>query len=146
MQKNIVHLKYINVLAFSFLFIGCSEKQKQQQNEGDLKQLVYVVNIANDNQKLKEYLAYHAHVWPEVEAGFRKAGYKDITLYRYDHLLVMTVEVPQNADLNVMGKLAESYSPRCAQWNKLMAGYQVGVPGTAPGQTWAEAKPFYSFK
>jgi hypothetical protein len=26
-----------------------------------------------------------------------------------------------------------------------MKGYQTGVPGTSPGQTWVEVKPFYSF-
>ena len=95
---------------------------------------------------MQEYLNYHEHVWPEVEAGFKKAGYKNITLYRYDHLLVMLVTVPESADLTIMGKQAESYSPRCAEWNKLMSGYQTGVPGTKPGQTWVEAQPFYIFR
>ena len=104
-----------------------------------------MVNIVPDSVKLKEYLTYHEQVWPEVEAGFKKAGYKKITLYRYNHLLVMTITVPQNADLGAMGKLAESYSPRCAEWNKLMNTYQTGVQGTQPGQTWVEAKPFYVF-
>jgi L-rhamnose mutarotase len=58
----------------------------------------------------------------------------------------MTIKVPENADLNKMGKLAESYSPRCAEWNKLMNTYQRGVKGTSPGQTWVETVPFYEFK
>jgi len=134
------------MLVISIVVIACRQSASNKQVPGKLVEKVFVVNIIPGDKPLQDYLHYHEHVWPEVEAGFRKAGYKDITLYRYDHLLVMTVEVPRNADLNVMGKLAESYSPRCAEWNKLMAGYQVGVPGTAPGQSWAEAKPFYSFK
>ena len=66
-------------------------------------------------------------------------------MYRFDHLLVMTIKVPEGADLGAMGKLAEAYSPRCAEWNKLMDSYQRGVPGAALGEKWVEAKPFYQF-
>jgi L-rhamnose mutarotase len=137
--------------AFLFLLLAsatipaCRQSQSDKLLSDQLEEKVFVVNIVPDSVKLKEYLTYHEQVWPEVEAGFKKAGYKKITLYRYDHLLVMTITVPQNADLGVMGKLAESYSPRCAEWNKLMNTYQTGVQGTQPGQTWVEAKPFYVF-
>lgn len=107
---------------------------------------VFVVNIVPEEKKLQEYLRYHRQVWPEVEAGFRKAGYQKISLYRYQYLLVMKIEVPAGADLGQMGKTAEAYSPRCAEWNRLMAGYQVGVPGTKQGETWVEAVPFYEFR
>lgn len=107
---------------------------------------VFVVNIVPEQTKLQEYLRYHQQVWPEVEAGFRKAGYQEITLYRYQYLVVMKIVVPVGADLQQMGKTAEGYSPRCAEWNRLMSGYQAGVPGTAQGETWVEAKPFYEFR
>ncbi len=124
--------------------VACNQPLNSPKEE-KLVEKVFVVNIVDDAEKLKGYLKYHEQVWPEVEAGFKKAGYKKITLYRYNHLLVMAILVPENADLGAMGKLAESYSPRCAEWNKLMDGYQQGVSGTAPGQKWAEAKPFYQF-
>jgi L-rhamnose mutarotase len=130
------------LLAISVTCLACRQSQSAT---GKLTEKVFVVNIIDGEKPLQEYLNYHAHVWPEVEAGFKKAGYKNISLYRYDHLLVMTVTIPENADLNAMGKVAESYSPKCAEWNKIMSAYQTGVPGTKPGQTWAEAKPFYSF-
>ena len=44
-----------------------------------------------------EYLQYHEKVWLEAEAGFKKAGFKNVMLYRYDHLLVMTALIPENA-------------------------------------------------
>ena len=127
------------------ILVACTQSKKNEEPTGKLVEKVFVVNIIAGEKPLEEYLQYHRNIWPEVEAGFKKAGYKTITLYRYDHLLVMTLTVPANADLNAMGKLAESYDPRCAEWNKLMAHYQTGVPGTKPGQTWAEAEPFYIF-
>ncbi|HEX5153180.1 MAG TPA: L-rhamnose mutarotase [Parafilimonas sp.] len=132
------------LLAISMALFACSQSQSEKSS-GKLTEKVFVVNIIPGEKPLQEYLNYHQHIWPQVEAGFRKAGYKNIELYRYDHVLVMTVTVPKNADLNAMGKLAESYSPKCAEWNKLMSGYQQGIPGTAPGQKWVEAKSFYQF-
>jgi len=37
-------------------------------------------------------------------------------------------------------------SPKCAEWNKLLSGYQQGVVGTAPGKKCVEAKSFYQFR
>ncbi len=111
-----------------------------------LEEKVFVVNIMPGEQALQTYLHYHQQVWPEVEAGFKKAGYQKITLYRYEHLLVMKIVVPAGANLQQMGKVAESYSPRCVEWNRLMGQFQQGVAGTKAGETWVEAKPFYEFK
>lgn len=104
-----------------------------------------VVNLVDDSLKIARYLAYHQKVWPEVEAGFRKAGYQDIRLYRYNRSVVMIVTVPVDADLAAMGRKAEAYDPRCAEWNRMMDTFQVGVPGTRPGQKWAQADLYYEF-
>lgn len=124
----------------TFLLTACKKVATPK-----LVEKVFVVNIVQDSAKFNEYLNHHKHVWPEVEAGFKKAGYKKITLYRYGHLLVMMVVVPEGANLDEMSKVAESYSPRCAEWNKMMNQYQVGVAGAPAGATWVEALPFYSF-
>jgi L-rhamnose mutarotase len=129
----------------AFLLLAVITMLACKQGPAALVEKVYVVNIIDGDKPLQDYLHYHEQVWPEVEAGFKKAGYKDITIYHYNHLLVMIAHVPESADLNAMGKIAESYSPRCAEWNKLMSTYQAGVPGTKPGQTWVEAKSFYHF-
>ena len=107
-----------------------------------LEDKVFVVNIVPDEKKLQEYLEYHRHIWPEVEKGFQKAGYRKIKLLRRNHLVVMIVTVPEGADLGKMGKVAESYDKRCAEWNQLMSSYQQGIPGTEPGQTGTETAPF----
>ena len=144
MKNNSHYVAYVIGIAF-LLFGACTSKPETGKQKETTEERVFVVNIVRDSLKLKEYLAYHEDVWPEVEAGFKKAGYQKIVLYRYEHLLVMTITVPAGADLNEMGKLAESYSPRCAEWNRMMNTYQQGVEGTLPGQTWVEAKSFYRF-
>ena len=144
MKKFYYHLLVIAVLLVTTRIAGCSENAVRKSPQ-QLEEKVFVVNILPDSSRLKEYLDYHKKVWPEVEAGFRKAGYQKIILYRYGYLLVMTIAVPRGADLGEMGKVAESHDPRCAEWNKIMNAYQKGVEGTSPGQTWVEAKPFYIF-
>ncbi len=139
---------YVWVLAIWFatiVMVGCNGDHPAGKQSQQLEEKVFVVNIVPDSLKLQAYLDYHRKVWPQVEAGFKKAGYKKIVLYRYRHLLVMTITVPVGADLNQMGKIAESYDPRCAEWNKMMNAYQEGVAGTRPGETWVEAEPFYIF-
>lgn len=138
--------RFLFLFLASAMLLACKQSASTKQALGVLEEKVFVVNIVPDSVKLAEYLSYHQKIWPEVEAGFKKAGYKKIVLHRFNNLLVMTIAVPEGSDLDAMGKLAESYSPRCAEWNKLMDSYQQGVPGTAPGQKWVEAKPFYSFK
>lgn len=134
------------IFCFCILLVSCTPLRKANQSLTPFIDRVFIAKIVTDNSALKEYLWYHQNVWPEVEAGFKKAGYKKIVLYRFNHFLVMTITVPRNADLNAMGKLAESYSPRCMEWNKIMNSLQTGVNGTAAGQTWVEVAPFYLFE
>lgn len=134
------------ILCTSMVFVRCKGDGSKPNVPPQYEEHLFVVNIVDNPEKLKEYLTYHSHVWPEVEAGFKKAGYERIALYRFDKLIVMTVRVPVGANLDQMGKLAESYSPKCAEWNVLMDTYQQGVSGTAAGQKWAETNLFYEFK
>jgi L-rhamnose mutarotase len=145
MKRLYHHVFIVTVLLTTMFATGCAENNIKVKPAQQLEERVFIVSIVPDSARLKEYLDYHKKVWPEVEAGFKKAGYQKIVLYRYGYLLVMTITVPSGADLNEMGKLAESSDPRCAEWNKLMSTYQKGVEGTSPGQTWVEAKPFYQF-
>ncbi|MCO5234994.1 MAG: L-rhamnose mutarotase [Chitinophagaceae bacterium] len=129
-------------LLFSFC-TGCDTNPAKTEKT---KELVFVVNLVNDESKINEYLRYHEKVWPEVEAGFRKAGYREIKMFRFNTTLVMTIRIPENADVNQIGRMAEAYDEKCAEWNQIMSGYQVGVTGTNEGQKWAEAKLFYFFR
>ena len=109
------------------------------------RDIVMVANLVDDSLKVDQYLAYHRKIWPEVEAGFRKAGYRNIRLYRFNRTLVMIVTIPADADPGAMGRVAEAYDPKCREWNQLMAGYQVGVPGARLGEKWVQADLYYQF-
>ncbi|MGN6510648.1 MAG: L-rhamnose mutarotase [Chitinophaga sp.] len=126
------------LLAVVFLFPSCQHER--------LTEKVFVMQVKPGDDKLQEYLEYHRAVWPEVEKGFEHAGYRRIRLLRSHHTVVMIVEVPEGADLGEMGRKAEASDKRCAEWNRLMTGYQEGVAGTKPGETWTETEEFYLFE
>ncbi|HTJ11622.1 MAG TPA: L-rhamnose mutarotase [Dinghuibacter sp.] len=135
-------MRFLNKYLFAFMLLAAC----RQPVSTKARDVVMVVNLVDDSVKVRQYLAYHQNVWPEVEAGFRKAGYKNIRLYRCERTVVMIVTVPADADLAAMGRTAEAYDPRCGAWNRMMDAYQVGVPGTQPGQKWVQADLFYQFK
>lgn len=143
MKKFCTYGVLYSLVISTFIYSSCNEKRLVAE---ETKTLVFVVNLVNDEQKVNEYLAHHQKVWPEVEAGFRKAGYKKIELYHFNRSLVMMVTIPKNANIDSMGKIAESYDPKCREWNQMMDQYQVGVAGTSEGQKWVQAERIYSFK
>ena len=122
------------------LFNGCKEKAQQ------FDEYVYATQLVDDTGKIEEYLEYHKEVWPEVEEGFRKAGYHSIKLYRFNNHLMMRIEVPKGSDLEEMGATKELHTDRVKEWNTLMSSYQRGLPGTAEDTTWVPMQQFYEFK
>ena len=120
-----------------FVLASCTQQQYEEH--------MYAVTISHEPDKLKEYLEYHASVWPEVEAGFKLAGYKEINMFRFKQFIVMQIKVPAGSDLSEMSRKAAESHPRCAEWNKRMDSYQIGLPGTSNGQKWVELDEFYSF-
>lgn len=151
MSRKMFNKNHLLLLILGLVCIRCSQPPGNKATIQDvvvpqLEERVFVVNIVPDEKKLEEYLNYHQHIWPEMEAGFKKAGYRKITLSRFKHLIVMSIVVPKGADLDSMSKVAEQVSIKCAKWNRVMARYQMGVPGTKSGQKWVEVKPFYEFE
>ncbi len=121
------------------MITGCN----QQSEPTD--EYVFAVQLVNDSVKMHEYVEYHKKVWPEVEDGFTKAGYKNIRLYRFNNYITMIVEVPEGADLNEIGKTEALHTDRVNEWNTLMTTYQKGLPGVKEGTTWVAMEKIYEF-
>lgn len=122
-----------------FMSSGCKHETKE------LDEYVFSVQLVNDSDKIQEYLEYHEEVWPEVEEGFKKAGYHSIEMYRYNNYLTMVVKVPKGSDLMKIGAAKELNTERVKTWNSLMSTYQRGLPGTPKGTTWVPMHKFYEF-
>lgn len=133
-----------------FVLLGLLNSCKQENSNAvetqKFREYVFGVQLVNDPAKIQEYLNYHKKIWPEVEAGFKKAGYTNIRLYHFGNYISMIINVPESADLDEMGKISEASHPRVKEWNKLMSGYQKGFPGTIEGTTWVPMDKIYEFK
>ena len=105
-----------------------------------------LVDLVDDSAKIAEYEAYHQQIWDEVKQGFLKAGFVDIRIYRFHNHLSMIIEIPEGKDLGELSALSAENNPKMAEWDALMSTYQIGVSGTAEGQTWAFAEKIFQFK
>ena len=137
MMKKIFYTLIISSLVL--ISNGCTDESE------DYEEYVFAVQLVDDKIKIQEYLDYHYKIWPEVEAGFQKAGYKNIRLYRFGNYISMIVQVPRGSDLGKMGRETELYHSRVKEWNTLMEAYQKGLPGTKKGDTWVAMDKIYEF-
>ncbi|GAB3661404.1 hypothetical protein GCM10028791_35900 [Echinicola sediminis] len=127
------------------LFCSCEEEEKEQHLEMDYEEYVFGVRLADDPGISQKYLEYHQNIWPEVEAGFQKAGYQQIRLYMFGNSITMTIRVPKGADLDSMGQLSRGSHPKVEEWQELMDSFQKGLPGVEEGQKWVKLEKIYEF-
>ncbi|PXX30584.1 L-rhamnose mutarotase [Arenibacter sp. ARW7G5Y1] len=137
-MKKVIQVTLICCLLF--FSNGCKQDIPQ------FDEYVFAVQLVNDSHKKREYLDYHKKVWPDVEKGFKKAGYHSIKLYIYDNYITMVVKVPKGTDLEQMGATKELNTDKVKDWNSLMSSYQKGLPGTTEGTTWVPMVKFYEFE
>jgi L-rhamnose mutarotase len=142
-MKLLHHLSFTILLA-AFL-VSCNSPDKSIHIKASYDEYVFAVQLVNDSALVDKYLDYHQNIWPEVEAGFRQAGYEQIRLYRFETFVAMIVRVPSGADLGEMGQVSNDSHARAAEWNRLMEDFQKGLPGAREGQTWVVLDKFYEF-
>ena len=117
----------------------------RQEVPASFDEYVFGVQMVDDKTKIEEYMDYHKNVWPEVEAGFKKAGYQKIRLFRFENYLCMIIQVPEGVRLEEMAKTKELHTQKVKEWNTLMNKYQRGLPGTKEGTTWVAMEKIYEF-
>jgi len=74
------------------------------------------------------YVAFHKHVWPELEAVYHAAGMTDVCCYVSGTTLVVTVEVDPEIYDTARAALAENAVERA--WQSEMV--KLRDPGFAP--------------
>ena len=125
---------------------SCDNSSCREDDETEFEEHVFGVRLVEDTVIIEKYLNFHQNVWPEVEKGFKKAGYEHIRLFRFGNYVTMVVKVPAGSDLGRMGQISSESHPRVAEWNKLMDSLQKGLPGTVKGQTWVEMEKIYEYE
>jgi diketogulonate reductase-like aldo/keto reductase/L-rhamnose mutarotase len=76
--------------------------------------------------KAAGYRDYHDNIYPEVAAGLRTAGVKQLNIYQQPgtNVLVMTIDTCGSIDLSAATGPGSRYrqNPRCREWEELMDG------------------------
>jgi L-rhamnose mutarotase len=89
-----------------------------------LPRVCFTLQVRPD--RLEEYRAAHAAVWPEMLRALRDAGWRDYSLYlREDGLLVGHLETDDLAAAQAAMERTEVN----ARWQAAMAGYFTGLDG-----------------
>ncbi len=93
-------------------------------------------------ETVEVYKEHHRRVWPEVEAGLRGIGIKEMTIFLIGRRLFMysLTEDSFNWDSDFSSYMED---PRCAVWQKLMNGFQEPVADARPGEWWAMMEEVY---
>jgi len=107
-----------------------------------MKRFARTVMLKDDPQVIAQYEAYHAHPFPEVNAGLLASGILHMYIYRYGRQLFMFMETRDDfGDAELAGYTA---NPRALEWDQLMRSFQETVPGAPAGSTWVEMKEVYA--
>ncbi|MFC6099369.1 L-rhamnose mutarotase [Olivibacter domesticus] len=96
-------------------------------------------NLVKNEELQQEYLIYHKdqfEQWPEVSQGFCKAQFQQVLVYKNGRQLLLVINIPKGANFKELDAKTIENNPKVVVWNKLMATYQEGLPGTDEGETW----------
>ena len=104
-----------------------------------MKRVGFLLKVKPD--KLAEYKAHHARVWPEMLDALRRTGWGNYSLFlRDDGLLFGYLETPDTFQAALDGMAREEVNQR---WQDLMAPYFEGVGGAHPDQRMQELEEVF---
>lgn len=106
--------------------------------------VLLTADLVADSSLRKEYFDAHASQfgkWPEVARGFCNADFQRLLGFRSGRQLLLVISIPKGKTLDELNPKTTENNPRAGDWNKLMAKYQKGIPGTADGEVWVFFSP-----
>ena len=107
---------------------------------------IWSVALVADPAMQQEYMDYHQHQFeqfPEVSAGFCRAEFQQLIMYRNGRQLLLIISYPAGKDYDTLNARTVENNPRVDEWNAMMARYQTGIEGTAPDEVWISFEPVF---
>jgi len=128
-------IKYYDIPFYVFNRENCEDKE----TVADWSHTIMTANLVNDTILQKEYMDYHAtqaDKWPEVAAGFCKADFQQLLIFRNGRQLMLIISIPEGKNLDDLNPKTTENNPRVDEWNILMSKYQEGIEGNEQGSAW----------
>ena len=92
-------------------------------------------------EKLEEYKAYHAGIWPGVLEAIRQCNIRNYSVYHKDGYLFAHFEYVGGDFEGDMTKLAAD--PTVQKWWDIMMPIQIPLETRAEGEWWAEMEEVF---
>ncbi|WP_291870511.1 L-rhamnose mutarotase [Maribacter sp.] len=100
-----------------------------------MKKYCFALDLIEDKKRIKEYIAYHKNVWPEIIESIKEAGILDMEIYHFGNRLFMIMEVDKSFSFE-RKSLMDAKNSKVQEWEKLMWNYQQALPMAKPGEKW----------
>jgi L-rhamnose mutarotase len=109
----------------------------QKKFEQPTKRYCQMLDLYDDPELIKNYIACHAHenAWPEISKGIRSVGILEMEIYIVNNRLFMIVDTPMDFDWDTaFGKLATL--DRQQEWEEYVSKFQVVKQGSSSSEKW----------
>jgi L-rhamnose mutarotase len=107
-----------------------------------VKRYCQTLELKDDPELIREYMEWHAKVWPEVLEGIKKVGILDHEIYIHGNTLFMILVTPVDFDFDrQMSKLATL--PRQAEWEEFMSKFQKSDPSASSSEKWVRMERIF---
>ena len=130
---SIYHLKELAITPLTPF--NSSNSSKKQKNK--VKRYCQTMDLKAVPELIKEYCYWHSaeHIWPEIPAGIRAVGIRNMEIYRLGTRLFMIVETDDDFDWDAsFARLAAL--DRQAEWEDFVARFQKTEPGSSSAEKW----------
>ncbi len=104
-----------------------------------MKRIGFLLKVKQD--RIEEYKEHHRHVWPEMLAALRDAGWHNYSLFmRPDGLLFGYFETPDDLATASAGMAAKEIN---TQWQTFMAPYFESTDNHRPDEMLVELEEVF---
>ncbi len=100
-----------------------------------LQKYCYALDLKDDDRLIDEYKEYHRSIWPEITAGIKEAGVKEMEIYLVANRLFMIMTVYESFSFEQKASM-DLNNPKVQEWETLMWNYQQALPTARDGEKW----------
>ena len=127
----------INISSKSIGYNSSNSSNSSKKQKNKVKRYCQTMDLKEDPELIKEYCYWHSaeHIWPEIPAGIRAVGIRNMEIYRLGTRLFMIVETDDDFDWDAsFARLATL--DRQAEWEDFVARFQKTEPGSSSAEKW----------
>ncbi|HUE75550.1 MAG TPA: L-rhamnose mutarotase, partial [Chloroflexota bacterium] len=102
-----------------------------------MKSYGLTICLRNDPEKIKQYVEYHAAVWPEVLKGIQAVGIEQMQIFLRGTRMFMYIQTSDDFDPERDWPRAGNASEESREWNRIMGDLQERAPEANEDEWWA---------